>query len=259
MKPASVIPAYHLSHRAPLYFMCLSVLAQIIALGVFLLLQNFISNPVILIGALSVTAFGIARWLKLSLPWQFFNLLLVPGIVVFTVFSLPQWLALILLAAFVLLYLPTFWTRVPYYPTSRKMYDHVLKLLPAQNQFSFLDLGCGFGGLLAYLAKARPEGSFTGFELSPLAFLICKLHITLRRLGNVEIRLGNFWTKPLGSYDVVYAFLSPTPMPYLWDKIKQEGKKGGIFITNTFRVEASPSQTITLDETPQNALYIHRL
>jgi hypothetical protein len=53
---------------------------------------------------------------------------------------------------------------------------------------------------------------------------------------NVQVRYGSFWGQALGAYDVVYAFLSPVPMPRLWDKVCAELAPGGFLVSNSFEV-----------------------
>jgi len=251
--------SYQLSHRAPLYFLFFSLPCQIIGMATAYLVGKLVSHFLFLMIVHSLVAFGLARWLRLSLVWQLFNLLLVPAIVLYKALALPPALPLVAFALAVLMYLPTFWTRVPYFPTSHKMYDAIAKQLPSTGHFSFIDLGCGFGALLSYLSERRPQGVFEGVEISPLPFLLARVRLLFNRSANITIRLKNFWSIPLKNYDFVYAFLAPGPMPYLWQKAKSEMKPGAVFITNTFPVEAKPYQTIKVDDSRQGVLYIHKM
>ncbi|MFN4148549.1 MAG: class I SAM-dependent methyltransferase [Rhodocyclaceae bacterium] len=151
----------------------------------------------------------------------------------------PGWF----LAAFVLLLL-VFWrtdrSRVPLYLTNQATAEALLKLLPA-TPCRFLDLGCGDGGLLRRLALARPDCLFTGIEHAPLPWLIARLRTM--GLANVMIRRGDFWTVPLGGHAVVYAFLSPAPMPQLWVKAKREMSPGSLLVSNSFAVPGQRADT----------------
>lgn len=144
----------------------------------------------------------------------------------------PGWF----LAAFVLLLL-VFWrtdqSRVPLYLSNRATAAALVKLLPSR-PVRMIDLGCGDGGLLRRLAKARPDCSFVGIEHAPLPWLLARL----RTLGlpNVAVRRGDFWSEPLGSYDLVYAFLSPAPMPRLWAKACDEMSPPASLVSNSFAV-----------------------
>jgi len=147
--------------------------------------------------------------------------------------GLPSW---VWLAAFVLLLL-VFWrtdrSRVPLYLTNAIAADALASLLPA-GPVAVVDLGCGDGGLLRRLARARPDCRFVGFEHAPLPWAWARL--ASHRLPNVEIRFGDFWTHPLGGYALVYVFLSPAPMPRLWDKARAEMQPGAMLVSNSFAV-----------------------
>ena len=46
-------------------------------------------------------------------------------------------------------------------------------------------------------------------------------------------------------FDVVYAFLSPVPMPALWSKVCREMRPGSRFISHSFEVPGeTPQRTI---------------
>lgn len=166
----------------------------------------------------------------------------------------PGWF----LAAFVLLLL-VFWrtdrSRVPLYLTNAATAEALLKLLPA-TPCRVLDLGCGDGGLLRQLAKARPDCLFTGIEHAPLPWLAARL----RTLGltNVTIRYGDFWQEPLGRYAVVYAFLSPAPMPQLWTKAMREMSPGALLVSNSFAVPGQPADaTVEVADRRNTRLFLY--
>jgi hypothetical protein len=58
---------------------------------------------------------------------------------------------------------------------------------------------------------------------------------------------------------VVYAFLSPAPMPRLWEKICAEMKPGSLFISNSFPVPGqAPDRVIEVDCSPPRPLYCYQ-
>lgn len=166
----------------------------------------------------------------------------------------PGWF----LATFVLLLL-VFWrtdkSRVPLYLTNRATAAALLKLLPAA-PCRVIDLGCGDGGLLRQLVQVRPDCRFTGVEHAPLTWLIAQL----RALGqpNLTIRHGDFWDEPLGAYDVVYAFLSPAPMPRLWIKAGAEMAPAALLVSNSFEVPGvEPDESLTVADRRNTRLFLY--
>ncbi|HWU85452.1 MAG TPA: class I SAM-dependent methyltransferase, partial [Rhodocyclaceae bacterium] len=120
-----------------------------------------------------------------------------------------------------------------------------------------LDLGCGDGHLLQRLAAARPDCRYTGIEHAPLPWLLAKLR-HLRR-PNVTIRYGNFWQLDLDAFDVVYAFLSPAPMPALADKVAAGMAPGKLLISNSFLVPGCvPDQVVAVDDRRQSRLFCYK-
>ena len=105
--------------------------------------------------------------------------------------------------------------------------------------FTFLDLGCGLGGVLACLARARPAGRYYGIESAPVPFLLSRLRAALGA-QSCRISWGDFRDLDLGRYDVVYAYLSPAAMGDLWHKASREMRCGSLLISNGFAVPGVP-------------------
>ena len=97
-----------------------------------------------------------------------------------------------------------------------------------------VDLGAGVGSLLLPLARRFPQVRFIGVENAPLPWLIGWLRT--RGAANIEWRWGSLWQQPLGRIDLAYAFLSPAPMPALWDKVCTEMPADSLLISNSFPI-----------------------
>jgi hypothetical protein len=68
------------------------------------------------------------------------------------------------------------------------------------------------------------------------------------------------WNANLAAYDIVYAYLSPAPMPALWDKARAEMKPGSLLISNTFAVpEQVADETLELGDLSHARLLIWRM
>lgn len=245
---------------APLYYFFMSAVSQIVALGVTIGLARLGYLPpgvFVTIAVQALVAFLCARALKLSKPWQAFNLLLVPALFLLLHFGLPAWVAILGLTLSLIIYIPTFWTRVPFYPTSTPMYEAILRKLPSDREFSFIDLGCGYGTLLRYLAQQRPLGKFYGSEIAPLPYVVARVRALL--FGNrMRISFKSFWNINLEAFDFVYAFLAPDPMPRLWDKAQKEMRSGSLFLVNTFKIEARAQEEIVVHDKHRCTLYVYR-
>lgn len=195
---------------------------------------------------------GMPRW------WIPINALFVPAAFwVHTLQLSPAWF-LAGFVTFALFFWTTFRSRVPLYLSSREACEQLAQLLPSGRSLQVLDLGCGFGGLLTTLARARPAGRFTGVEIAPLPALVA--WVRARRASNCHVIRGDFWRQDLAAYDAVYAFLSPAPMTELWRKARAEMRPGSLFISNSFPVDGvEPHAIVPLAGRGSSALYLWRL
>jgi hypothetical protein len=149
-------------------------------------------------------------------------------------------------------------TRVPLYLSNRAAADELAKLLPATPGVRACDLGAGLGGPTLAIARRRPDALVDGVEASPLPWLICRLRALGRR--NARMRFGNLFVHDLATYDLVYVFLSPEPMPRLWDKARAEMRPGSLLVSNTFVVPGvEPERTIVLPGRSDARLLVYRL
>lgn len=200
---------------------------------------------------------GLAGW---WLPIQF---AFAPGLVLMLALDIPPDY---FLAAFLILlavYWSTFRTQVPLYLSSDKVWRALEDFLPQRQSnasFRFIDLGSGLGGVLTHLARARPDGQYTGVESAPLPCLASWLRIRIGGHRNCEVRWGSLWDCDLSQYDVVYAYLSPVPMERLWRKARAEMRPGNIFISSTFAVpEKTPHETVQVDDLHRSTLLVWRM
>lgn len=214
--------------------------------------------------AVLVTTGVIAAWLggkmRLARWWIPVQMNLGPAAALVSLAAVPPWL---FLAAFILLGL-VYWNsargRVPLYLTNRTTFDAIADLLPAQPGARFLDVGHGIGGILIYLAARRGDAQLTGIESAPLPFLLSWLRAPLSKYPNLTLRYGDFWKLNFSDYDIVYAFLSPEPMPALYEKVRREMKPGTRFVSNSFTVPGNPpDETIVLGDRRETELHIWKM
>lgn len=169
--------------------------------------------------------------------------------------GLPAWVWLLAFALVFLVFWRTDASRVPLYMTNSLSAEAVTALLGADHG-RFIDLGCGDGRLLRHLARARPDWQFVGFEHAPLTWAWAKL----RGLGlpNVQVRYGSFWDHPLAEFDVVYAFLSPVPMPRLWEKAVGQLRPGARLISNSFDIPGvTPAAEVEVEDARNTRLLVY--
>jgi len=223
----------------------------------------------LLVGALAAVLShfaGLARW------WLPIQLLFAPAVVLMLKLHLPSGFFLAAFLVMLVVYWSTFRSQVPLYLSSKRVWQTLEELLPPAdlsspasqppsagtgNNFTFMDMGSGMGGVLTHLASVRPDGLYCGVENAPLPYLLSRLRIKLGNYSNCRVQWGSLWTCNLAPYDVVFAYLSPVPMAQLWHKVKQEMRPGTLFISNSFAVPEHPPQySITLDDMHHSTLHI---
>lgn len=243
---------HRLGERYPALLALLIQLAVTLCMGVAIVAVAALSNwrPSLLAAGLlhGLLAASLARWLGLSRWWFWLNLVFVPGLLLASGAPLPSWLFLLGFLLLLLLNWNSVGERVPLYLTGAGSRRALARLLEArEGRFAFIDLGCGPAGTLLWLARRFPEAQFTGVETAPLSYVIARLRSLARR--NCRIRYQNLWRSDLAGIDVAYCFLSPAPMPALWDKARAELPAGAWLISNTFEIPGvAPQRVVELKD-----------
>lgn len=249
----------NVTSNASVTFILYSALCQALAVALIIIAWSVIPNfpLVVLLGA--ATSLITASILRLPIPWRILNASLPLGAAISLNIELPHWLFLTVFLGLLCVYAPAFATRVPYYPTPKAAYSLILAELPTDRPFTFVDIGCGFGDLLFFLSKYRPNGTFVGLEIGLLPWLVGRFRSYKYRGQRVSIQFKNMWRVPLHDFDVVYTFLSPAPMAQIWEKVSREMKQGSLFITNTFEVPAPATETLSVKDARCSRLFFHKI
>ena len=192
-------------------------------------------------------ACALTKWRGLALWWLGIQLVFPLTLMESHALASQAISPLLFLGAFLLLlvmYWSTFRTQVPYYPSGRRVWDEVARLLPQERPVCALDIGRGLGGLVLDLAARRPESTFVGIELAPLPWLASVLRAKLAGSGARFVR-GDYEHLDLGNYDAVFAYLSPAAMSALWKKAAREMRPGAILLSYEFLItEKAPDISI---------------
>ena len=213
----------------------ITVLAQLVGFACGTVIDHVYFSPLIHI----IVAFFIAKHFNLPKPWQIVNACM-PIILIFNINNplLPLGILIVLL----LVYLPTLWTKVPYYPSNTAVVEIINEILPTDEMFSFADFGSGFGGVLFDLAPRFPLGKFVGYELGIVPYLFSKIRSFFYK--NVQIKFQSFWKPQWESFNFLYAFLSPEPMPQMSLHYQQLTGTRPTFIVNSFPLDIKPNNEI---------------
>lgn len=202
----------------------------------------------------------VTRGFGFSIPWVIGQVIAPPLLLFALALDLPSWIFPVILILLVLVFWNVAVGRVPLFLTNRTTSEAILTLLPKKNELYMADLGSGLGGTLRHLAKARPDAQFFGLETAPMPFALSWLLGRLSGAKNLDFRFQNIFKADLGEFDVVYCFLSPVPMPDLFEKAKKEMKPGSLFISNSFVVPGcKPNRTVKVKDRRQTKLLIWKM
>lgn len=186
----------------------------------------------------------LSRIMGLSWHWGWVHLAIIVMLVALQQGWIVGWMFPVGFMLLLSLYWNTAKERVPLYLTNRKTHQALSELAERHSPHSFIDLGCGFNGAALYLSKHHPPLACNGAESAPLPFVISWLRSVCSGRKNIAAQYKNIWDVDLSHYDMVYCFLSPVPMPRLYDKARAEMRPGSIFISNSFIVPDHPADEI---------------
>lgn len=215
-----------------------------------LLLGRAADVGISLIGALLLQATLVvllSYWCGLAIWWLAIQFLFPFALIGTLALALPPIFFFILFLLFLGLYWSTFRTQVPYFPSTRATWELVAGLLPQDKPIKFIDIGCGFGGLVLYLAARRTESRFFGIEIAPIPWLISSL-----RGQRGQFLLGDYAKRDFSQFDVVFAFLSPVAMPDLWIKARREMRPGSLLLSYEFAIPGAIPDIVVND--PRNVM-----
>ena len=245
----------------------IAIASQIIALVVVFPMAIWIGHvmrvAIPILGVLiiqGIAAALISHFAKLARWWIILQVVLPPAGLALYESSLPAWAYLMAFLLLVAVFWNTFGERVPLYLTNSRTIDALDGLLPKDRPIRFIDIGCGVASVLGPLARRHPDSEFVGVESAPLPFVIGALRLWIMGRRNARLIFGPMWEHDLAPYDVAYCFLSPAPMPAIFDKASKEMAAGALFISNSFMVPGvTPHQTIQVADSRQTQLHLWRI
>jgi len=239
----------------------LSLLAQLCGVTVVGLIAWMMPQLVrdiwLLAIAQGVVAALASRTLQQPAWWWPMHLLFFPAVLMASTLHLPSELYL---AAFILLML-VFWGTVkgdvPLFLSSPAVVEAVAEIADNERARRFADLGAGVGSVAVPLAKHFPLLAVEAWERAPLPWIVTVLRG--RNLPNLAVHRRSFWECDLSDYDVVFAFLSPAPMPELAEKVRREMRVGTLLISSSFPVPGwTPETELEIEDRRKTVLYCYR-
>lgn len=208
--------------------------------------------------AQGIAAAMASRALHQPAWWWPMHLLFLPAVLMASTLHLPSELYL---AAFILLML-VFWGTVkgdvPLFLSSPAVVEAVAEIADDERARRFADLGAGVGSVAVPLAKHFPLLAVEAWERAPLPWAMTAFRG--RNLPNLVVHRRSFWECNLAEYDVVFAFLSPAPMPELAEKVRREMRVGTLLVSSSFPAPGwVPEAELEIEDRRKTVLYCYRI
>ncbi len=199
-------------------------------------------SPLVIATIQGAAAAVLSILLRSAAWWRVIHLTFAPALVMTLSLHLPSWIYLLAFIVLLLVYWNSLRGQVPLFLSNRQTVQHLANWLPQDQPLKVVDLGSGTGSFSRALAELRPDWQIVGIENAPGPYWLSRQ--LGRRHKNLALLNGDFWQHDLRPYDVVYAFLSPVPMPALWGKACSEMRSGTKLISNSFPIPAEQADTV---------------
>jgi SAM-dependent methyltransferase len=122
----------------------------------------------------------------------------------------------------------------PFVPTPIERVRHMLKLAKIKPGNRVYDIGCG-DGRIVYLAANEHGAKATGFELSPLVYLLAIIRKFFWK-SQADIKFRNFKSENISDADIVFCYLLPDCLKSIKDNLLSQLKPGAKIVSYAFEV-----------------------
>lgn len=157
---------------------------------------------------------------------------------------------------------------VPNIRTAPAIRKKIIKLLQDDcaakktESYRIIDLGSGNGAFTREIARALPQASVTGLEISKASLAWSRVMARKAGLKNLGYIKADFLTYDLSQGDAIVMYLLPSLMTPLGKKLAAETRPGTLITSNKFPLGAGwrPEQVLDIKTRypHQRRLYIYR-
>ncbi len=144
---------------------------------------------------------------------------------------------IISLSVLILISVPTIMAMVngaPFVPTPMARVRKMLELANIKKGDRVYDIGCG-DGRIVYLAANEYGADATGYELSPIVYVLARIRKFFWR-SKAQIKFADFKMQDLSDADVIFCYLLPECLKKIEPKLNKMVKPGTKFISYAFEM-----------------------
>lgn len=144
-------------------------------------------------------------------------------------------------------------------PSTLKACSAMLASAEIEGQGDIVDLGSGWGTLVAYFAGKYPERRVIGYEMSYVPYIFS---LALRKIlgrKNIFLYHRDYLEADLSGAVLLVCYLSPDSMHLLREKLEEDEAGEVTIISNTFALPlCQPAGVVRLNNIYRTPLYIYR-
>lgn len=122
----------------------------------------------------------------------------------------------------------------PFVPTPMKRVKKMLEIAKVKKGDRVYDIGCG-DGRMVYLAANMYEAEATGFELSPIVYVLARVRKFFWK-SKAQIKFANFKTQNISEADIIFCYLLPECFSDIEEKMLKELKQGAKVVSYAFQI-----------------------
>ena len=173
-----------------------------------------------------------------------------------------EWIAFPLIAVLMVLILvhqaAVFWLGAPTVSTPADVAEVMLDQIPENFDGTLVDLGAGWGALVAAAVARFPQAHVVAVEASPIPWLVLVVSQRLFGWRMVTVLRRDLFQVPLNQADVVLCFLYPKMLERLRLKLRAELRAGAVVVSHRFAIPRwRPARTVALEGPDESAVLVY--
>ena len=144
-------------------------------------------------------------------------------------------------------------------PSSGKTLRAIAAATENSGTAPIVDLGSGWGTLVAALARKYPHRQVVGYELSSVPWLFSSIRKSVSGLDNLTLYRRDFLKANLSDASVLTCYLFSGGMDSLKNKLEQDNISDVLIVSSTFALPSSePLKVIRVKDMYNTPVYLYR-
>ena len=171
------------------------------------------------------------------------------------------WITLIVIASIIFIFIRDSQRfKITPTPSSKKVRQKILEILPVSVDGPIYELGSGFGQMTLELSKHFPTQLIKSFERASVPYLVQRFLLFLYKPQNAKLFFDDFMETDYSDAGLIFCYLYRDIMPKLASKIEKRAKKNVWVISHTFAIENwIPLKTIYADDLYHTPIYLYQI